>query len=256
MQASRVSRAIEYPDSDGQPMADNTLQYQWIVTIQGGLDTELADFVGGDLLWYPVEGHPEIRVAPDALVALGRPKGHRGSYRQWDEEGVAPQVVFEILSPGNRLPEMQKKFRFYQTYGVQEYYLYDPDDNQLFGWQRDGELLQEIRDIDGWVSPLLGIRFELDDETLHIFHKDGSPFWTFAEISERAKQAELLARQAELQAKEAENRAEEAELQARQAELQAKQAEDRAAEAEQKVVQERLRAEALEARLRALGIEI
>jgi hypothetical protein len=73
---------VEYPDSDGQPMSDNTLQFRWIVTIQGGLDALFRHdpnvFVAGDLLWYPVEGHREIRVAPDALVAFGRPKGYRG----------------------------------------------------------------------------------------------------------------------------------------------------------------------------------
>jgi hypothetical protein len=26
----------EYPDSDGEPMAENTLQFRWIVTIEGG----------------------------------------------------------------------------------------------------------------------------------------------------------------------------------------------------------------------------
>jgi hypothetical protein len=29
---------IVYPDSDGKPMADNTLQFRWIVTIKEGLD--------------------------------------------------------------------------------------------------------------------------------------------------------------------------------------------------------------------------
>ena len=29
---------IAYPQSDGQPMADNTKQFRWSVTIQGGLD--------------------------------------------------------------------------------------------------------------------------------------------------------------------------------------------------------------------------
>src|SRR5947209_8564135 len=90
---------VVYPETDGKPMAENTLQYQWIVTIVGGLDHLFAEdpnvFVAGDLFWYPVERHPEIVVAPDALVAFGRPKGHRGSYRQWEEGGVAPQVVFE-----------------------------------------------------------------------------------------------------------------------------------------------------------------
>lgn len=52
------------------------------------------------LLWYPVESHPEIRTAPDVLVVFGRPKGHRGSYKQWEEDNIPPQVVFEILSPG------------------------------------------------------------------------------------------------------------------------------------------------------------
>src|SRR5579872_7634508 len=87
---------IEYPDSDGQPMSDNTLQFQWIVTLQGNLDALYQDdpnvFVAGDLLWYPVEGRNDIRAAPDALVAIGRPKGYRGSYRQWEEGGIAPQV--------------------------------------------------------------------------------------------------------------------------------------------------------------------
>ena len=122
---------IHYPDSDGLPMSDNTLQFRWIVTIQGGLDELFRDrqdvFVAGDLLWYPVEGHPEIRQAPDAMVVLGRPKGDRGSYRQWEEGGVAPQAVFEVLSPGNRAGEIDRKFQFYERYGVEEYYIYDPD---------------------------------------------------------------------------------------------------------------------------------
>ncbi|HMZ80299.1 MAG TPA: hypothetical protein PLL06_11415, partial [Acidobacteriota bacterium] len=50
---------IVYPESDGKPMAENTLQYEWIVMIKGGLDAVLPnDFVAGDLLWYPVEGKP------------------------------------------------------------------------------------------------------------------------------------------------------------------------------------------------------
>src|SRR5262249_25775618 len=64
---------ITYPQSDGQPMADNTLQFAWIVTIQGGLDALFhADpnvFVAGDLLWYPVEGNPRIRIAPDTALS-------------------------------------------------------------------------------------------------------------------------------------------------------------------------------------------
>ena len=100
----------QFPDSDGQLIADNTKQFRWIVAIKENLERLFADdaniFVAGDLLWYPVEGEPKRRQAPDVMVAIGHPKGDRGSYRQWIEDGIAPQVVFEILSPGNRPGEM------------------------------------------------------------------------------------------------------------------------------------------------------
>jgi Uma2 family endonuclease len=74
-----LERDIIYPDSDGQPMADNTEQFQWIVLLKENLECLFADnpnvFVAGDLLWYPVEGRPDIRVAPDVFVVLGRVEG-------------------------------------------------------------------------------------------------------------------------------------------------------------------------------------
>ncbi len=137
----------------------------------------MADvFIAGDLLWYPVEGNNKIRQAPDVIVALGRPKGKRGSYKQWLEENIAPQVVFEILSPGNRHLEMFKKLLFYQRYGVQEYYIYDPDRIELTGFVRSGEWLEPIEELNGWVSPLLGIRFELTENNLEIYRSDGRKF--------------------------------------------------------------------------------
>ncbi len=96
--------AIDYPDSDGLPIADNTRQFQWIGTIMWGVDALFLAkpdvFVAGDLLWYPVEGQPKIRIAPDVLIAFGRPKGYRGSYKQWEEGNLAPQVVFRSSLPG------------------------------------------------------------------------------------------------------------------------------------------------------------
>ena len=65
---------IEYPDNDGQPMSDNTLQFKWIVTIKEGLEamfrTEPLVFVAGDLLWYSEEGKPKVRRAPDVMVVF------------------------------------------------------------------------------------------------------------------------------------------------------------------------------------------
>ncbi len=152
---------IDYPDSDGQPMSDNTLQTDWIILLKDNLDLLFKDdrnvFVACDLLWYPVQGRADIRAAPDVLVAFGRPKGYRGSYKQWEEGGIAPQVVFEILSPGNRPDEMARKLQFYDTYSVEEYYLYDPDNVVLSGWRRVGQSLQPLPVMHNWVSPRLGI---------------------------------------------------------------------------------------------------
>jgi Uma2 family endonuclease len=183
---------VIYPDSDGQPMADNTQQFRWIVLIKENLEQLFQDnpqvFIAGDLLWYPVQGHPEIRVAPDTLVAFGRPKGDRGSYRQWEEDDISPQVVFEILSPGNRLKEMTKKLQFYDRYGVEEYYIYDPDRNDLHGLQRQGEKLTVIEEMNNWTSPRLGIRFVLTDETLEIYYPDGRRFLTSVEMAQQLEQ--------------------------------------------------------------------
>jgi len=195
---------IEYPDSDGQPMADNTLQFQWIVIIKENLELLFRDapdvFVAGDLLWYPVEGQNTIRRAPDAMVAIGRPKGYRGSYQQWREDNIAPQVVFEILSPGNRLAEMSLKFDFYQRYGVEEYYLYDPDDCELLGWIRQQEYLRTIEAIDNWVSPRLGIIFQMKNQQLQILRPDGKPFLSFLELDQLRQEAENRAELAESRA--------------------------------------------------------
>jgi Uma2 family endonuclease len=131
---------IIYPDSDGEPIADNTIQFRWLTVIQYNLAWLFAEnpdvFVAGDLLWYPVEGNNKLRQAPDVMVVFGVAKGDRGSYQQWKEKNIAPQVVFEILSPGNTTKEMNRKLLFYDRYGVEEYYLYDPDSNRLTGWLR------------------------------------------------------------------------------------------------------------------------
>jgi Uma2 family endonuclease len=183
---------VIYPESDGQPMADNTKQFRWIVTIKENLEILFAAqddvFIAGDLFWYPVKGNPDIKQAPDTLVAFGRPKGDRGSYIQHQENNIPPQVVFEILSPGNRLKEMAKKLRFYENHGVEEYYIYDPDRIDLNGWLRCEDKLEVIEDMSGWVSPRLGIRFELTSTTLEIYNPNGQKFLTPVELHQLREQ--------------------------------------------------------------------
>lgn len=185
-----LNRNPLYPDSDGKPMADNTLQYEWIVRLKDNLDHILSDFVAGNILWYAVEGEPTMRMAPDVLVALGRPKGYRGSYQTWREDGVVPQVLFEVLSPGNRLPEMHRKLRFYERHGVEEYYILDPENGLWTGWRREQDHFIEV-DMHGHVSPRLQIRFEHDDAGARVYRPDGTPFRTSPEVHRAADELEL-----------------------------------------------------------------
>lgn len=135
------------------------------------------------------------------MVVFGRNKGDRGSYRQWVEGDIAPQVVFEILSPGNRMAEMSRKLHFYEQYGVEEYYIYDPDRIDFTGWIRHGDRLTAIEDADNWISPLLGIRFEMGENTLTIYDLNDRPFSSFVELDRLRQQAqqELQQSQQELQ---------------------------------------------------------
>ncbi|MEB3231442.1 MAG: Uma2 family endonuclease [Leptolyngbyaceae bacterium] len=183
VQSPRIPQNL-YPDSDGKPMSDNTLQYGWIVRLVSNLKHLLKDnvaFVAGDLLWYPVQvTEPPVPCqAPDAMVVLGRPQGDRGSYKQWEEENMAPQVVFEIISPSNTMKEMTQKQMFYEKYGVLEMFFYEPDTQNFWGFVRpnpdQGFTLITPLHLP-WSSPTLNIRFELFDDGLAVFYPNGEPF--------------------------------------------------------------------------------
>lgn len=249
-----------YPDSDGLPMAENTEQYDWLVKIKENLEILFADradvFIAGDLFWYPV---PDRKLtpplAPDIMVVLGRPKGKRGSYRQWEEDGIAPQVVFEIVSPSNTAWEMKAKKNFYDQYGVQEYYVYNPDNNKFEVWMRQNEHLHKMAHIHGLVSLLLGIQFKIEKHTLRIFYPSGQPFlnsvelYQYAEAQRREKEQERLEKERERWEKWVERREKERERREKNAAIL------RATAAEQNAETERQEKEAALAeieRLRAL----
>jgi Uma2 family endonuclease len=225
-------------------MADNDLQFEWLTTIKGNLDDLFRDrpdvYVAGDHLIYAKEGFPKVRTAPDVYVAFGRPKGRRGSYKVWEEGGVFPQVVFEIRSPGSRAGELSRKLAFYDRYGAEEYYLYDPDRKRLTVYLRTDSTLEVAAHLaappagegGGWTSPRLGIRFDLTGPDLVIYRPDGERFLTRAELRDRIA--------AERQRAEAERQRAEAERQRAEAERQRAEAAER-------------RATELLARLRALG---
>ena len=237
---------IHYPDDDGLPMSDNTQQMKWIFLVYGSLVAQYRDredvFVAGNHLIYPVEGDNKTRQAPDVFVALGRPKIDRGSYRVWEEGGVFPQVVFEVWSPGNRYADMQAKFEFYEKHGTEEYYILYPEfPAHAEGYLRAEGKLTQVDQIDGHVSPRLGVRFLLRRGDLTLFDAAGRPFRSPDQLVAEREEAERVAAEAKRVASEERARGEEQRQRA-------------AAEAE-RAEQEKARAAKLAAKLRELGID-
>jgi len=216
-------------------MAENTEQYEWIVRLVTNLKHLLKDqeaFVAGDLLWYPlqVEEPPAPCQAPDAMVAFGRPPGYRGSYKQWEEDNIAPQVVFEILSPTNTRREMAEKQKFYEEHGVLEAYYYDPERKDFWGFVREApdEVCTLITALYlPWTSPLLQIRFELFEDGLSVFYPDGEEFQEPEALLLERDQARLAQQQAQLERQQAQAERNEAKLAQQQAQAERDRAQEK-----------------------------
>ncbi len=81
----------------------------------------------------------------------------------------------------------------------------------LTGWQLRNSRLEVIDQMAGWVSPRLGVRFELSEEELQIYRPDGDRFLTYLELDQQRQQEKQRAEQAEARAEQERQRAEKAE---------------------------------------------
>ena len=124
-----VTEAIDYPDSDGLPMAESESQFWPILYVGAALDWYFQArenvYVVGNLLLYYQEGDPSKSVSPDLMVVLGAPKHVRSSYRLW-EEPKAPDFVLEIASESTYRTDQHEKHDIYASMGVSEYWQCDP----------------------------------------------------------------------------------------------------------------------------------
>ena len=118
--------AVDYPSSDGKPLAENDTQLAAILYAVGALRVHYAAradvYVSGDLLIYYEEGNRRVSVAPDAFVVFGVEDRVRMSYKVW-EEGKGPDFVLEVASPSTWEEDMGPKRATYAGLGVQEYFL-------------------------------------------------------------------------------------------------------------------------------------
>ena len=146
---------VDYPDSDGLPMAENEFQFRSILYANSALAAYYRAhddvYVVGNLLLYyepsPRPGVPGKSVSPDLMVVLGAPKHMRSSYLLW-EEPKAPDFVLEVASESTYRSDLGSKRATYARIGVSEYWLYDP-----IGVYHDPRL-QGFRLVEGRYEPI------------------------------------------------------------------------------------------------------
>ena len=146
-----VPKTIEYPESDGLPMAENDFQLRTMTYAIEALDNHFRTrsdvYVSGDLFLYHEENNNTARVAPDVFVVFGVPSHRRRTYLLW-QEGKAPDFVMEVSSPSTYQADQGSKRDIYAKIGVPEYWLYDPTGDYLV------PCLQGFRLVGGQYAPI------------------------------------------------------------------------------------------------------
>jgi len=102
MHASPAIKAaeVEYPSSDGKPMAETDLHRDWMVTNIQRLARYYGGqrvYVSGNLLIYYEKGDPRKSVAPDTFVVKNCKPGRREIFRIWQERRT-PNFILETTS--------------------------------------------------------------------------------------------------------------------------------------------------------------
>ena len=217
---AEIPTPIEYPESDGEPMAETDVHRQRMFDLIHMLQTYFQDdpqvYVSGNLLLYYAEGDPTQVVSPDVFVVFGVPKRERPIYKLW-EEGKGPDVVFEITSRSTWQEDLGVKKALYAVLAVREYFLFDPLEEYLKpplkGYRLEGGEYQRMPDDftpageRRLKSEVLGLELRLEGERLHLYDpKTGQKLLTPAELEETRQKLE--ARLSKMEAELARLRAE------------------------------------------------
>jgi Uma2 family endonuclease len=171
---------IEYPSSDGEPMAETPLHrdllFDQIAVLKAHFTAEPDVYVSGNMMMYYVEGNADKSVSPDVFVTFGIPKlPEREIYLVW-REGKGPDVVIELTSKTTARIDQRRKFDLYRdVLKVQEYFLFDPREKTLAGASLvgyrlvDGEYQLIPRTECRLVSEVLGLHLEAAGEQLRLY---------------------------------------------------------------------------------------
>jgi len=137
-------------------------------------------FLSANMNLYYEEGKPNKWYAPDLLVAFGVPNHERSSYQVW-KENVFPQVIIEVASDKTWDNDIGKKYKDYEQFGAEEYYILDPEfaflPAPLLAFHRQGERLLSAPVNDGRIfSPRLGLEIVRTENSFRLFNPQRGEF--------------------------------------------------------------------------------
>jgi Uma2 family endonuclease len=136
----------------------------------------------------------------------------------WDEGGKYPDVIIELSSPSTADEDHGVKKKTYEkTFRTREYFIYDPDEQQLQGWRLSGPKNTYAaigpnengwlwcEELGLWLGHWQGKYQQKPGIFLRFFNKDGSMIATAEEMAEAEKKlAEAQSQRAEAEKKRAE----------------------------------------------------
>ena len=224
--------AVEYPCSDGQPMAESDVHARCMMYVAAALKRHFQRCAQGDVyvsmnsFLYYEQGNLRAVVAPDVYVVLGAPGHLRDSYLLWNEP-KGPDFVLEATSKSTRREDVGRKREVYAALGVTEYFLYDPRDEYLTpplkGYRLEGGRYRPLPTTtvlpDHGVamrSEVLGLEFRDRREEQMLRLRDlatGRDLLTYEELDQAHEAAQSARQAAEAERRAAEARA--AELESR-----------------------------------------
>lgn len=198
-----ILRHVDYPESDGQPMAETDKHRQLMVNLIESLKTFFATepdvYVSGNLMCYYVEGDDKQSVSPDVFVVRGAANHDRRIYKFWEEP--VPQVVLEISSRKTRKDDLGEKKDLYAWLGVREYFVFDPEYKlrpPLRAFRLRGEeLVEEVVSQHRVISHELGLELVNDGQTLRLWNPARAEYLR-TPAEEAARAARLAAKLREL----------------------------------------------------------
>ncbi|MFO0964171.1 MAG: Uma2 family endonuclease [Gemmataceae bacterium] len=194
MSAAAKTLKVDYPTSDGKPMAETDLHRDQMVdaiqTLQHRYRERTNVYVSGNLLIFYEPGNKRKHVAPDTFVVFGVPKRKRLNYLTW-EEGKSPDVLIEITSKSTKREDIVTKKTIYRDkFKAKEYILFDPTgdyiEGQLQGWRRVRGQWKEMPVHNGKLyCATLGLELHVDGTRLRFFDPETQQY--LANPEERAE---------------------------------------------------------------------